>query len=188
MTPPTKTRTLSTAAERRETLVEAALPVFGRRGFHAASTVEIAEAAGISQAYLFRLFPTKVDLFVAAADEGSRRMLATFREASEQAGHGEGEQLEAMGKAYTGLVERDRDVLLIQLQSQVASPAEPKIREGMQKCFRQIYELVSSRAEAGPEEMRVWFAHGMLCNVMAAIDAEQLPEPWAQALVASETE
>ena len=129
--------------------MEAALPVFGRRGFHAASTVEIAEAAGISQAYLFRLFPTKVDLFVAAADEGSRRMLATFREASEQAGHGEGEQLEAMGKAYTGLVERDRDVLLIQLQSQVASPAEPKIREGMQKCFRQIYELVSSRAEAG---------------------------------------
>ncbi len=47
--------------------------------------MEIAEAAGISQAYLFRLFPTKVDLFVAAADEGSRRMLATFREASEQA-------------------------------------------------------------------------------------------------------
>ena len=85
-------------------------------------------------------------------------------------------------------MERDRDVLLIQLQSQVASPAEPKIREGMQKCFRQIYELVSSRAGAGPEEMRVWFAHGMLCNVMAAIDAEQLPEPWAQALVASETE
>ena len=188
MAPKTKTRTLSTAEERRETLVEAALPVFARRGFHAASTVEIAEAAGISQAYLFRLFPTKVDLFVAASAEGSRRMLATFRAASEEARRDGGDQLEAMGRAYTGLVQSDRDVLLIQLQSQVASPGEPKIREGMRSCFREIYELVSSRAGAGPEEMRVWFAHGMLCNVMAAIDAEKLPEPWAQALTATETE
>src|SRR5215218_11196180 len=110
MAPKTKARKLSTAEERRETLVEAALPVFARRGFHAASTVEIAEAAGISQAYLFRLFPTKVDLFVAAADEGSRRMLETFREASDRARREGRDQLEAMGEAYDGLVDRDRDV------------------------------------------------------------------------------
>ena len=188
MTPPTKTRTLSTADERRETLVEAALPVFARRGFHAASTVEIAEAAGISQAYLFRLFPTKVDLFVAAADEGSRRMLATFREASDEALREGGDPLEAMGRAYAGLVKSDRDVLLIQLQSQVASPSEPKIRKGMQSCFRQIYKLVSARAGAAPEEMKAWFAYGMLCNVMAAIDAENLDAEWAQALTAVEPE
>jgi hypothetical protein len=30
--------------------------------------------------------------------------------------------------------------------------------------------------------MRAWFAHGMLCNVMAAIDAAGLDEPWARAL------
>jgi len=186
MTPETRTRTLSTAEERRESLVEAALPVFARRGFHAASTVEIAEAAGISQAYVFRLFPTKVDLFVAAAAEGSRRMLATFREASDEARRDGGDQLEAMGKAYTGLVDRDREVLLIQLQSQVASPSEPKIREQMQSCFREIYELVSGRSGAGPEEMRIWFAAGMLCNVMAAIEAENLSDGWAKALVGGE--
>jgi AcrR family transcriptional regulator len=182
MAPATRTRTLSTAEERRETLIEAALPVFGRRGFHAASTVEIAEAAGISQAYVFRLFPTKVDLFVAAAEAGSRRMLTTFLLASDEARRTGADQLEAMGKAYTGLVERDRDVLLIQLQAQVASPGEPKIREQMQSCFREIYELVSQRSGAGPEEMRAWFAHGMLCNVMAAIEAENLSDEWAQAL------
>ncbi|MBN1530168.1 MAG: TetR/AcrR family transcriptional regulator [Thermoleophilaceae bacterium] len=186
MAPQTKTRTLSTADERRETLIEAALPVFGRRGFHAASTVEIAEAAGISQAYVFRLFPTKVDLFVAAAAEGSRRMLATFRAASDDARSSGTDQLEAMGRAYTGLVERDRDVLLMQLQSQVASPGEPKIREQMQSCFREIYELVAGRSGAGAEEMRAWFAHGMLCNVMAAIEAENLKDEWARALTAGD--
>jgi AcrR family transcriptional regulator len=188
MAPQTRTRTLSTAEERRETLIEAALPVFGRRGFHAASTVEIAEAAGISQAYVFRLFPTKVDLFVAAAAEGSRRMLETFRAASDEARRAGGDQLEAMGKAYTGLVQGDRDILLIQLQSQVASPGEPKIREQMQTCFREIYELVSGRAGAGPDEMKVWFAHGMLCNVMAAIEAENLTDGWARALTSGDTE
>ena len=103
--PQTKTRTLSTAEERRETLIEAALPIFARRGFHAASTVEIAEAAGISQAYVFRLFPTKVDLFVAAASEGSRRMLATFREASDKARRDGTDQLEAMEQMVQATLE-----------------------------------------------------------------------------------
>jgi len=182
MTTPTKARTLSTAEERRESLIAAAMPVFGQHGFHAASTVEIAEAAGISQAYLFRLFPTKVALFVAAADEGSRRMLETFREASDRARREGRDQLEAMGEAYDGLVDRDRDVLLIQLQSQVAASGEPEIRAAMQRCFRNVYELVAERSGAGPEELRGWFAYGMLCNVMAAIDADRLDDPWAKAL------
>jgi AcrR family transcriptional regulator len=182
MAPATKTRTRSTAEERRETMIAAALPIFGQRGFHAASTMEIAKAAGISQAYLFRLFPTKVDLFVAAADEGTRRMLDTFREASEQARNDDCDQLQEMGNAYVGLLERDRDVLLIQLQSQVAASSEPKIRDAMQRCFRGIYELVSQRSGADDEAMQEWFAHGMLCNVMAAIDADHLEEPWAHAL------
>src|SRR5215475_3687882 len=65
---PTTTRQLSTAAERREVLVEAAVAAFAEHGFHGTPTTEIAKAAGISQAYLFRLFPTKSELYVAAVE------------------------------------------------------------------------------------------------------------------------
>lgn len=182
MSPTTKTRTLSTAEDRRKSLVKAAMPVFGRHGYHAASTVEIARDAGISQAYLFRLFPTKVDLFVAAYDEASRRMAETFGEAADRAEQDGVDPLEAMGKAYDELLDTDRDVLLLQLAAQVGASDEGKIRRALQRCFRDLYELVAARSGASDDELRLWFAKGMLCNVMAAIGAEQVDEPWAKAL------
>lgn len=182
MSPVTPTRTLSTAEQRRESLIAAAIPIFAKRGYHAAATLEIAKAAGISQAYLFRLFPTKVDLFVAVCGVATERMLRAFDAAADEAGPAGADRLEAMGKAYDDLLERDRDVLLIQLHSQVAAGDERKIRTAMQRTFRELHRLVGDRSGASDEELRPWFAHGMLCNVMAAIDAEHVDEPWARAL------
>ena len=53
------------AEERREEIVEVALRHFAKGGYHGTSTEAIAREAGISQPYLFRLFRTKRDLFVA---------------------------------------------------------------------------------------------------------------------------
>jgi AcrR family transcriptional regulator len=183
----TKTRTLSTADERRVELIEAAVKVFAERGY-AAGTMEIAKAAGISQAYLFRLFPTKPELFVAANEKTSQRMAATFREAASRARAEGTEPLEEMGRAYGDLLDRDRDLLRMQLHAQVAAGSEPLIRETVQRCFAELYELVGRESGATPEELRAWFAHGMLCNVMASIDADRLDAPWALALTGNESD
>ncbi|WP_205699572.1 TetR/AcrR family transcriptional regulator [Conexibacter sp. SYSU D00693] len=176
----TTKRTLSTAEERREALVEAAVRVFAERGFHATPTLDVAKAAGISQAYLFRLFPTKSELFVAAVDRAKDRILRTFDEAAATAGE-EG-ALAAMGMAYEALVERDRDVLRLQLQSQVAAASDPAIRDAARRCFADLHDLVAQRSGASPEELKGFFAAGMLINAMAAVDAEGLDEPWAATL------
>jgi len=176
------TRMLSTADERRESLVDAAMPVFAERGYHAAPTLEIAKAAGISQAYVFRLFPTKAELFAAVCSRARERMIDTFRAAAKRARANDLAPLAEMGNAYGELLESDRDVLLIQLHSQVTSGAEPLVREAMQRTFRELYALVAAESGAGEEELRGWFAHGMLCNVMAAIGAEDLDETWARTL------
>src|SRR5947207_5724912 len=49
--------------ERRKAIVAAAVPLFARRGFAGTTTREIAEAAGISEALLFKHFPTKQLLY-----------------------------------------------------------------------------------------------------------------------------
>src|SRR5260370_12858749 len=49
--------------ERRKTIVTAAVPLFARRGFAGTTTKELAEAAGISEALLFRHFPSKRHLY-----------------------------------------------------------------------------------------------------------------------------
>jgi AcrR family transcriptional regulator len=48
-----------TADERRQAILDAALDVFARRGYHAASIDEIAHAAGISKALIYEHFPSK---------------------------------------------------------------------------------------------------------------------------------
>jgi AcrR family transcriptional regulator len=50
--------------ERRKAIVTAAVPLFARSGFAGATTKELAEAAGISEALLFRHFPSKKQLYV----------------------------------------------------------------------------------------------------------------------------
>ena len=53
------------ATERREMVLEAAVAEFAARGLAGTSTEDVARRAGISQPYLFRLFPTKKALFLA---------------------------------------------------------------------------------------------------------------------------
>jgi AcrR family transcriptional regulator len=187
MTPAVATkRKLSTAEERREAVLKAAIPVFAEHGYHAASTMEIAKRAGISQAYVFRLFPTKAELFTAAYDVAHNRMAATFRESAAEARRRGVKPLDEMATAYGELLERDRDVLLMQMHGQLAAAGEPLIRKAMLRCFATLFELVQRESEAGPEELREWFAHGMLCNVMAAIDADRIDADWARVLAGGE--
>ncbi|HZF36243.1 MAG TPA: helix-turn-helix domain-containing protein [Candidatus Angelobacter sp.] len=49
--------------ERRQDIVETALPLFARKGFMRTTTKEIAEAAGISEALVFKHFPSKAALY-----------------------------------------------------------------------------------------------------------------------------
>src|SRR5260221_2289769 len=49
--------------ERRKAIVSTAVPLFARRGFAGTTTRELAEAAGISEALLFRHFPSKQLLY-----------------------------------------------------------------------------------------------------------------------------
>ena len=175
-------RSLSTAEERREELITGSLPVFAEKGYHAAPTTEIAKRAGISQAYLFRLFPTKEELFVAAVERSTRRMVETLVAAAEKSEKDGIEPGDAMGLAYGELVTSERDLLLVQLHAQAVSPAMPSVRDAMRNCFADLYAFASERTGGSEEELKRWFAHGMLINVMTALSAEEVNEPWAVAL------
>lgn len=186
MTPaPSPTRTLSTAEERRETILQAAERVFAARGLHGTPTLEIAKAAGISQAYLFRLFPTKSELFGALTQRCNERIYDTFAEVAKEAKAAGDDVLKAMGSAYVGLL-ADRNLLLVQLHSHAASD-DPAIREQMRACFARLVDLVERESGAGPDEIRTFFAHGMLLNVLAAMGAEDVDAHWAKVLLGPKT-
>jgi AcrR family transcriptional regulator len=174
-------RTLSTADERRETILEAAQGVFAARGLHGTPTMDIAKAAGISQAYLFRLFPTKAELYIALVQRCNERIHGTFVDAAVAAKASGEDVLTAMGRAYVGLL-ADRELLLGQLHA-FAACDDDAVRAQMRRGFARLVELVERESGADPEQVREFFAQGMLLNVLAAMRAEDSDAHWAQVLL-----
>ena len=165
------------AEERRTEVLKAAMTAFARGGYAGTSTEDIAALAGISQPYLFRLFGTKRDLFVATVGVVHDRIEQAFRAAAE--GRGGIDALEAMGHAYKVLL-GERDLLLVQLHAHAASEDE-EIRRFARAGFRRLWQVVTELTGLPQPAVRAFFAQGMLLNVMAAIDASALDEGWAQA-------
>lgn len=172
------TKSRMSADDRRISVVGAAVIEFAQGGFAGTSTEDIARRAGISQPYLFRLFPTKKDLFLAAVERCWHRIAEAFASAAEGL---EGEEaLHAMGAAY-GDVLGDRDLLLLQLHMYAAC-ADAEVREAVRNGYRELWAQVERLCGRPVAERVGFFAAGMLCNVTAAMDLEALDQPWARAL------
>jgi AcrR family transcriptional regulator len=188
MTPPTSTisRTLSTAEQRREDVLRAAMKVVGERGLYGTPTLEIARAAGISQAYLFRLFPTKTELFIAVVERSFQRIHERFLEASAQARREGRPVIRLMAEAYSDLLQ-EPGLLLTQLQGQAAA-TEPEVRAVLRRGFKLLFEMVERETGASALEIQQFFARGMLCNLIAAMEIYDLPEHWAKVLTSADAD
>src|ERR1700750_2605589 len=108
-----QTRQRMPAAERREMVLEAAVPEFAAHGLAGTSTEDVARGAGISQPYLFRLFPTKKALFLALVGRCFRGCEGASR-AAWAARPGEA-PMTAMAAESTRLLD-DRTLLRLQMQ------------------------------------------------------------------------
>ncbi len=175
---PTTTRL--SAAERRDDVLDAAVIEFAERGYEGTSTEDIARRAGISQPYLFRLFGTKKELFIAGARRCLEQTYDAFLRAADGR-HGQ-EALEAMGNAYAELVARDPNLLRAQMQGYAACD-DPEVCAVMRAGYGRLVELVE-RSGASPEQVWRFFANGMLFNVLTMLGVHDRPEAWAGRLIA----
>jgi AcrR family transcriptional regulator len=166
------------ADDRRDQVLDAALAEFALGGLAGTSTEAIAVRAGISQPYLFKMFGTKLDLFLGAAQRCFENVAEIFEQAAQ--GLAGDEALMAMGEAYEGLI-TDRENLLGQLQMYAAC-GDPAVRDFARAGYRSLYQRVEAISGAGPERLVVFFAVGMLCNLSAALQLDEVDEPWARAL------
>ena len=170
------------AGDRRQAVIDVATAEFAVGGLHGTSTETIARRAGISHPYVFRLFGTKKELFLAVVERCFGRTLATFEDAAARAKktRDPGAVLRAMGKAYIELL-GDREMLLVQLHAYAAC-ADPDVEAVVRRGYGEIYELVEGASGARADEIRQFFATGMLLNVIAAMNLGRAPEPWARRL------
>jgi AcrR family transcriptional regulator len=160
----------ATSEERREQVIAAAVKEFAANGFHATSTTAIAKRAGISQPYIYALFPNKHQLFLAAHAHVVDRIRRAFLEAA-RGGADPAERLASMGQAYMELL-ANRDEILVQMQSHAAA-GDPALREPVRREFLRLAEDIRRMSGASEEQVFAFLATGMLLNVVAALE---LPE------------
>ena len=166
-----------TASERRTAVLAAAITEFARSGYAGTSTDAIATRAGISQPYLFRLFGTKKDLFIATYDLVSDRIIAAMTRAG--TGLEADAAILAMSNAYAELLQ-DPELLQVQLHGFAAAPGDPDIAATCRRTFEVLWHLVHERTDLSDEEIRQFFSMGMMMNVMSAIDLLSVNDHWAQ--------
>ncbi|ROO90112.1 TetR family transcriptional regulator [Actinocorallia herbida] len=172
------------AEDRRESVIAAALTEFARGGYEGTSTESIAQRVGVSQPYLFRLFPNKRAMFLAAALRCAERTRDTFVAAAEGIDPEAGTEgvKEALGDAYLDLI-ADGELVMMQMQMQVASHQAARagdaefgetIRAGWTDLVDTVRVLLSGDDTATGDFM----AQGMLINVLVALGYPQDHRIW----------
>ena len=163
--------------ERREQIIAAAARVFGERGYEGGTTDAVAKEAGISQAYVVRMFGSKENLFLAVGERASNIIAAGFREAlaSLPPDADQHTKMHALGDAYTDLVsDRGQTLALLHLFSQ---GQDEVLGPYARKCFTDVYTIVREEAGMSVEQAVQFFAHGMLITVLQALRLGETTDP-----------
>ncbi|MEG8277091.1 TetR/AcrR family transcriptional regulator [Streptomyces sp. AHA2] len=170
------------AEERRESVIRAATTEFARGGYHGTSTEAIARRVGVSQPYLFRLFPGKKAIFLAAAERCVEDTIRMFAEAADGL---EGEEARrAMGAAYVETISEQPERLMMQMQMYlaVASAEEEGDREfgeAVRAGWMRLWDTIHLPLGADAHETTAFIAQGMLINCLVAMGFPADHRVWA---------
>jgi AcrR family transcriptional regulator len=170
------------AEERRESVIRAAMTEFARGGYHGTSTEVIARRVGVSQPYLFRLFPGKKAIFLAAAERCVEDTIRMFAEAAEGL---EGEEARhAMGSAYVEAISEQPEQLMMQMQMYLAVTAaeeegDREFGEAVRTGWMRLWDTIHLPLGADAHETTTFLAQGMLINCLVAMGFPADHRVWA---------
>ncbi|MFD8594413.1 helix-turn-helix domain-containing protein [Kitasatospora sp. NPDC059646] len=155
-----------TAVQRREAVVRVAVEVFAREGFHATTTVAIADLAGVSQPYLFRLFDSKRAVFLAAAELATADAARAFTAA---AGDADGvAALRAGERAWRRMVGAGSP-FAFQWQLHAAAAADPVIRAAAARHWGVLWRTVASTTGLPDPALAAFFGRMLLVGATCAL-------------------
>jgi TetR/AcrR family transcriptional regulator, fatty acid metabolism regulator protein len=138
----------SLTTDKRRLLLEAAVRVFARRGFHAARVGDIAEEAGVAHGLLYHYFSSKEEVLETIFRETWADLLAAVRDV-EESGEPAQEQLRQVAAILLRSWRRDPDLVRVLVRG-VARSSELDRRVGdVGDAFAAIERIVRRGQEAG---------------------------------------
>ena len=174
------TRQRVPASERRDALIDAAVHEFARRGLYGTPVDGIARRVGVAQPYVFSLFGSKKELFLAAVERVFQLIAETFTAAAAEydpaIAKPDADVLQAMGNAYAQLLRSGhRDYLMLQHHAYAACD-DPEIRERVRAAYARLVAHVEELAgdQFDSERIDDFFRYGAWMNLGAALGVEDM--------------
>jgi len=154
----TSERTASrvSAGERRAQAVAAAFQAFGELGITTAAVQAIADAIGVSQPYIFRLFGSRQRLVLACIDELEERIRRVFELSAVAAPD---DTWAAMGAGFRALL-ADGVLAGFWLRASAAARSDPVIAERSRAFYARLLAVGELLTGAGTKELAVAFGRG----------------------------
>lgn len=169
---------LSTAELRVPVVTASAVQEFARGGYHGTTIADVARAARISPAYVFKLFPSKERLFVAALEDCFRQIVESLSIGADESGSTDPDEiLDAMGGAYAQLIS-DRSLLMLQVHAQSVADI-PEIGHALRAGLASVVRLAKTRSGASDAAVQRFIAYGQLCHLIVTTGTDDVPDEWA---------
>jgi AcrR family transcriptional regulator len=167
--------------ERRRQILEAAVRVFARSGYHGSRVGDIAEEAGVAHGLLYHYFSSKEDVLQTIFRENWGELIERFR-AVEAADEPASEKLEGIAKILLRTWMNDPDLVTVM----VREVARSQQLQGQVENVREAFTIVQRVIEQGQAEgtfrddldpqLASWLVYGGLEEVLTGWVLGPLPD------------
>jgi len=138
------------AEKRRKQILKCAVTVFARSNYSKARVADIAAEAGISEATIYKHFPSKKSIFIEILQDMAERMISRLR----QAGGGEEDALRAirtMTRTFHGLIVAHPDEVKVQFQA-ISEIDDAAILDRLRRDHEDYMRFIRSVIEKGVDQ------------------------------------
>jgi AcrR family transcriptional regulator len=132
-------------AQRRSRLIEAAIAVYGERGYRQATVKAVCEAAGLTERYFYESFLNSEELLIASFNAVSFAIFDEVSAAANQAGRSRKAKARAMLAAYFSVLQRDprsARLCLVEMRG-VSREVEEAFDSVLREMGREVAKIVS---------------------------------------------
>jgi AcrR family transcriptional regulator len=151
-------------AQRRARLIEAAIAVYGERGYRHATVKAVCEAAGLTERYFYESFSNSDELLIAGFNAVT---FATFEEvvaAAQDAGRSRKARSRAMLQAYFAALQREprsARVFLVEIRG-VSREVDKAFDAALREIGRQVARVVAPPSERDDELLQAGVIGGVI--------------------------
>jgi TetR/AcrR family fatty acid metabolism transcriptional regulator len=166
--------------DRRRDLLDAAVRVFARKGFHASRVGDIAEEAGVAHGLLYHYFRSKDEVLQTIFDE-AWALLAADTDRIETSGVPLREQLRRFARIYLGSWLMTPDLIAVLVREIARSPAVGSRIVEVRGIFQSLERMIAAAQQRGEvradcnAQLAAWVVYGALEEILTGWVLGQLP-------------